>query len=84
MGKRFMINMIAMKVIVKFEIDVISEYRDVAHNIYNSKYSLPIEITTIFYNEPNSDYRFIIKELAEEFKVLFTSLGATSLMLKNT
>ena len=76
--------MIVVKVIVKFEIDVISEYRDAAHNIYNSKYSLPIEITIIFYNGSNSDYRFVIKELAGEFKVLFTSLGATSLMLKNT
>ena len=73
MGKSFMINMVAMKVIVKFEIDVISQYRDAAHNIYNSKDSLPIEITIIFYNGSNSDYRFIIKELN-----LFSSNRKTS------
>ena len=68
-----MINMVAMKVIVKFEIDVISQYRDAARNIYNSKDSLPIEITIIFYNGSNSDYRFIIKELN-----LFSSNRKTS------
>ena len=33
------------------------------------------KITVVFYNGSNYDYNFIIKELAEEFKKQFTSLG---------
>ena len=33
------------------------------------------KITITFHNESNYDYHFIIKELAEEFKKQFTSLG---------
>ena len=29
----------------------------------------------VFHNGPNYDYRFILKELAEEFKKQFTCLG---------
>ena len=36
---------------------------------------MPEQIPTIFQNGSNYDYHFIIKELAEEFKKLFTCLG---------
>ena len=32
-------------------------------------------IPTVFHNESNYDYHFIIKELAEEFKKQITCLG---------
>ena len=46
--------------------DYKGEYRDVAYSICNFNYGIPKEIPTVFHNE--YDYRFIIKELAEEFK----------------
>ena len=55
------------------------EYRSAAHSICNINYSLSIKIALIFYNESNYDYHFIIKELAEEFKKQFTSLGENNL-----
>ena len=39
------------------------------------KYSAPKKIPMAFYNGCNYDYHFIIKELAEKFKKLFTCLG---------
>ena len=51
------------------------EYRDVVHSICNLEYNIPKEITILFHNESNYDYYFIIKELAEEFRGQFSSLG---------
>ena len=45
------------------------------HIIYNLKYSVPQEIPLTFHNGSNYDYHFFIKELAEEFKNQFFSLG---------
>ena len=39
------------------------------------KNSVPEEISIVFHNGSNYDYRFIIKELAKEFKIQFTCLG---------
>ena len=36
---------------------------------------MPKKIPIVFHNGSNYDYHFIIKELAEEFKKLFTCLG---------
>ena len=43
--------------------------------ICNLKCRTPKEITTIFHNGSNSDYHYIIRELAEEFRRQFTCLG---------
>ena len=51
------------------------EYRGAAHTICNLKYSVPKKIPIAFHKRYNYDYHFIIKELAEEFKKQFTSLG---------
>ena len=45
------------------------------HGIYNLKYSVPKKLLIVFPNRSNYDYRFIIKELAEEYKKHFTCLG---------
>ena len=50
-------------------------YRGVAPNICNCKYSIPKEITIIFHNQSNYDSHFIIKKLAEEFEKQFPCLG---------
>ena len=44
------------------------------HSICNLKSSVIKRIPTVFHNESNYDYHFIIKELAEEYKK-FTCLG---------
>ena len=51
------------------------EYRGFGHSICNFKYSVPKEIPIVFLIGSNYHYHFIIKELAEEFKKLFTCLG---------
>ena len=43
-------------------------YRVASHSIYNLKYSVPKKILLVFHNGSNYEYRFIKKELAEEFK----------------
>ena len=48
-GKSFKINVVVTKIIIKLEIIPISEYRDAAHNICNSKYSIRIKMTISFY-----------------------------------
>ena len=53
----------------------IGEYRVAAHRICNLKYSIPKRIPIAFHNGSNYNYRFIIKELAEEFKKRLTCLG---------
>ena len=50
------------------------EYISAAHSICNLKFSVPKEIHIIFHNGSKYDYRFIIEELAEEFKKQFTCL----------
>ena len=51
------------------------ECRVLLHSIWNLKYTIPKEITIIFYDGSNYNYYFIIKELAEKFKGDFTCLG---------
>ena len=51
------------------------EYRGIVHSICNLKYNVPKKIARAFHNGSKYDYHFIIKELAEEFKKQFTSLG---------
>ena len=51
------------------------EYRGAAHRICNLKYSVPKKVPIAFRNGSNYDYHFVIKELAEEFKIQFTCLG---------
>ena len=51
------------------------EYRGAAHDLCNSKYSVPNKIPIAFHNGSNYDYHFIVKELAEELKKQFTCLG---------
>ena len=45
------------------------EYRGVWHSICNLKYSMLIKIPIIFHNGSSYEYHFIIKVLAEEFKI---------------
>ena len=51
------------------------EYRGTAHSICNLKYSIPEEITIIFYNRPNYDHNFIISKIAEDFEGPCNFLG---------
>ena len=46
------------------------EYRGTVHSISNLNYSVPKKIPITFHNECIYNYRFIIKELAEEFNNL--------------
>ena len=50
------------------------EYKGAAHSICTLKYSAPKKNPIVFHNGSNSDYHFIIKELAEEFKKQYTCL----------
>ena len=52
-----------------------SKYRGAGSNISNLRYSIPREIPIVFHTGMNYDYRFIITELAKEFKGGFNSLG---------
>ena len=45
------------------------------HSICYLNNSAPKKTPIVFYNGPNYDYHFVIKELAEEFKKQFTYLG---------
>ena len=51
------------------------EYRGATHSTCNLKYRVPKKIRIAFYNEPNYDYDFIMKELSEELEKQFTCLG---------
>ena len=51
------------------------DYRGVQHSICNLKYSVSKKISIVLHNRSDYDYHFIMKELAEEFKKQFTSLG---------
>ena len=49
--------------------------RGAAHNICSLRYNVPKKITAAFHNGSAYDYQFIIKQLAEGFKVQFECLG---------
>ena len=51
------------------------EYRSAAHSICNLKFSVPKKVSIAFHNGSNYDYHFTIKELPEELKKQFISLG---------
>ena len=53
------------------------EYTVAPHSLFNLKYSIPIEITMVFYNRSSYDCLSIIKELEEEFEKI-TSLAENS------
>ena len=55
--------------------EVTGKYRGVAHDICNSRYKIPKEISVVFHNGSIYDYHFIIKELAEQFEGEFECLG---------
>ena len=75
--KNLKIDILKIKNIVKFEIIlIIQENIEVIHISYVIlKYNVPKKTPIVFHNGPNYDYYFIIKELAEEFKQLFTCSG---------
>ena len=52
---------------VKDHFHYTEECRGAAHSICSLKNSVPKKIPIAFYNGPNYDYHFIIKELAKEF-----------------
>ena len=54
------------------------EYKSAANSICNLKYSVSKRILIFFHNASNYDYRFIMKELAEEFRKQFTYLGGNT------
>ena len=49
--------------------------RGAAHSICNLNHKVPIEIPVKIHNGSKYDYRFLIKELAEEFKGEFECLA---------
>ena len=51
------------------------KFRGAAHNICNLRYDVPKKIPIVFHNGSTYDYHFIIKKLAEKFKVKFGCLG---------
>ena len=51
------------------------KFRGAAHNICNLKYNVPKKIPIVFHNDATYDYHFVIKKLAEEFKIEFKCLG---------
>ena len=53
---------------VRYHCHYTGEYRGDVYSICNLKYSVPKKIPIVFHNGSNYDYRFIIKELAAEFK----------------
>ena len=55
-----------------------ARYRGAVHDICNLRYKTPKEIPVIFHNGSAYDYRFIIKELAEEFEEQFEFLGEST------
>ena len=66
------------------------KFRRAAHSECNLRYKVPKEILAVFHKSSTYDYRFIIKELAEEFEGEFECLGENreryitfSVLLKN-
>ena len=59
-----------MKDMVKLQVIVIiQENRGAVHSIYKFKYIISKKIATAFHNGSNYDYHFIVKELAEKWKI---------------
>ena len=52
-----------------------AKFRGAAHSICNLRYKTQPEIPVKIHNGSKYDYRFIIKELADEFKGQFECLG---------
>ena len=52
---------------VRDHCDYTGKYSGAGYNICNLKFNLPNEIPVFFHNGSNYDYRFTIKELANEF-----------------
>ena len=50
-------------------------FRGAAHNICNLRYKVPQKVPIVFHNSSTYDYHFITKQLAEDFKGQFESLG---------
>ena len=51
------------------------KFRGAAHSISNLRYKVPKKISIVFHNGSTYDYRFIIKQLAEDFQGKFECLG---------
>ena len=51
------------------------KFSGAAHNICNLRYKVPKQIPVVFHNGSTSDYHFIIKQLAEDFKGQVEYLG---------
>ena len=51
------------------------KFRGAAHNICNLRYKVSKKNSVVFHNGSTYDYHFIIKQLAEDFKGQFESLG---------
>ena len=54
------------------------EYKGTAHSIGNLKDSVPKRVPIVFHNRSKYDYRFITKDLGEEFKKQFLCLGKST------
>ena len=54
---------------------VTGKYRRAAHSVCNLRFTEPNKIPVLFHNGLNTDYPFIIKELAKEFQGQFEYLG---------
>ena len=46
------------------------KFRGASHDICNLRYKIQREIHVVIHNSSTYDYHFIIKELAEKFKVI--------------
>ena len=51
------------------------KFRGAAHSICNLRYKIPKKISVVFHNGSTYDHRFIINQLAEEFKGKFECSG---------
>ena len=51
------------------------KYRGAVHSICNLRYKTPKEIPVVFDNGSTYDYRFVLKQLTNEFKGTFECLG---------
>ena len=69
--------MMKIRNIIKSEIVVVilEDNRGAAHVMFSEKCKIPKEIPVVFHDGSRYDYRFIIKELAKEFKGQFECLG---------
>ena len=66
--KKDLVLVITIKKTIKDHCHYTGKYRGAAHNTCNVRYKTPKEIPAVFHNGSTYDYRFIIRELAEEFE----------------